>query len=124
MEFRQLGHSGLQVPVLSFGSGTFGGGNEFFKAWGATDVAEATRLVDVCLDAGVNLFDTADVYSKDFPKKSSAKPSPANATASSSLLALVRSYLRATAQPKTKRPPRPSRDGRKRKFEYRKSLER
>jgi aryl-alcohol dehydrogenase-like predicted oxidoreductase len=46
MEFRQLGHSGLQVPVLSFGAGTFGGGNEFFKAWGASDVAEATRLVE------------------------------------------------------------------------------
>src|SRR5215510_2518565 len=63
MEFRQLGYSGLQVPVLSFGAGTFGGGNEFFKAWGSSDVAEATRLVDICLDAGVNLFDTADVYS-------------------------------------------------------------
>jgi aryl-alcohol dehydrogenase-like predicted oxidoreductase len=63
MEFRTLGHSGLKVPVLSFGTGTFGGGNEFFKAWGASDVAEATRLVNVCLDAGVNLFDTADVYS-------------------------------------------------------------
>lgn len=63
MEFRQLGHSGLQVPVLSFGAGTFGGANEFFKAWGSSGVAEATRLVDVCLDAGVNLFDTADVYS-------------------------------------------------------------
>jgi aryl-alcohol dehydrogenase-like predicted oxidoreductase len=63
MEFRQLGKSGLKVPVLSFGTGTFGGGTEFFKAWGASDVAEATRLVDVCLEAGVNLFDTADVYS-------------------------------------------------------------
>jgi aryl-alcohol dehydrogenase-like predicted oxidoreductase len=63
MEFRQLGKSGLKVPVLSYGTGTFGGGTEFFKAWGASDVAEATRLVDVCLDAGVNLFDTADVYS-------------------------------------------------------------
>ena len=63
MEFRQLGKSGLKVPVLSFGTGTFGGGNEFFKAWGESDVDEATRLVDVCLDAGVNLFDTADVYS-------------------------------------------------------------
>ena len=59
MEFRTLGRSGLKVPVLSFGTGTFGGGNEFFKAWGASDVAEATRLVDICLDAGVNLFDTA-----------------------------------------------------------------
>jgi aryl-alcohol dehydrogenase-like predicted oxidoreductase len=64
MEFRSLGRSGLKVPVLSFGAGTFGGSNEFFRAWGATsDVAEATRLVDICLEAGVNLFDTADVYS-------------------------------------------------------------
>lgn len=63
MEFRQLGKSGLKVPVLSFGTGTFGGGTDFFKAWGSSDVAEATRLVDICLDAGVNLFDTADIYS-------------------------------------------------------------
>jgi len=63
MEFRTLGRSGLKVPVLSYGTGTFGGGSEFFKAWGASDVAEATRLVDICLEAGVNLFDTADVYS-------------------------------------------------------------
>jgi aryl-alcohol dehydrogenase-like predicted oxidoreductase len=51
------------VPVLSFGTGTFGGSSEFFRAWGETDVKEATRLVDICLDAGVNMFDTADVYS-------------------------------------------------------------
>src|SRR5262249_1020686 len=63
MEFRQLGHSGLKVPVLSFGTGTFGGRGEFFSAWGNSDVAEATRLVDICIDAGVNFFDTADVYS-------------------------------------------------------------
>jgi len=64
MEYRLLGGSGLKVPVLSFGAGTFGGGNEFFDAWGATaDVAEARRIVDICLEAGVNLFDTADVYS-------------------------------------------------------------
>ncbi len=63
MEYRLLGGSGFKVPALSFGTGTFGGGSEFFKAWGATDVAEATRLVDICLDAGVNLFDSADVYS-------------------------------------------------------------
>ncbi len=63
MEFRLLGRSGLKVPVLSYGTGTFGGSNEFFRAWGASDVAEATRLVDICLEAGVNLFDTADVYS-------------------------------------------------------------
>src|SRR6202050_2582043 len=63
MEFRTLGRSGLKVPVLSFGTGTFGGGNEFFRAWGATDVAEATRLVDICMEAGVNLFDKAEIYS-------------------------------------------------------------
>jgi len=63
MEYRQLGNSGLKVPVLSFGTGTFGGGTEFFKAWGSSDVAEAKRLIDICLEAGVNLFDTADVYS-------------------------------------------------------------
>ena len=63
MEFRQLGRSGLKVPVLSFGTGTFAGKGEFFGAWGNSDVAEATRLVDICLEAGVNFFDTADVYS-------------------------------------------------------------
>src|SRR6202051_4309165 len=63
MEYRQLGRSGLKVPALSFGTATFGGSDEFFRAGGASDVAEAARLVDVCLDAGVNLFDTADVYS-------------------------------------------------------------
>src|SRR5580658_718443 len=63
MEYRQLGASGLKVPVLSLGTGTFGGGGELFKAWGATDVAEATRLVDVCLEAGLSLFDSADIYS-------------------------------------------------------------
>ncbi len=63
MEFRQLGGSGLKVPALSFGVATFGGGTEFFSAWGSSDVAEAKRLVDICLDAGVNLFDTADIYS-------------------------------------------------------------
>jgi len=63
MEYRLLGGSGLKVPALSFGTGTFGGGNEFFKAWGSTDVEEARRLIDICLEAGVNLFDTADIYS-------------------------------------------------------------
>lgn len=63
MEYRMLGKSGLKVPVLSFGTGTFGGKGEFFKAWGETEVEEATRLVDVCLDAGLSMFDTADVYS-------------------------------------------------------------
>lgn len=63
MEMRKLGHSGLHVPVLSLGTGTFGGSNEFFQRWGSTDVAEATRLVDVSLEHGLNFFDTADVYS-------------------------------------------------------------
>ena len=63
MEYRLLGRSGLKVPVLSLGTGTFGGSNDFFKAWGTTDVHEATRLVDICLEAGLNLFDTSDVYS-------------------------------------------------------------
>ncbi len=63
MEFRQLGGSGLKVPALSLGTGTFGGGGDFFKAWGASDVAEATRLVDICLDSGLNMFDSADIYS-------------------------------------------------------------
>ena len=63
MEYRTLGGSGLKVPALSFGTGTFGGGSEFFKAWGATDVAEATRLVDICLEAGLNMFDSANTYS-------------------------------------------------------------
>lgn len=64
MEYRRLGGSGFKVPVLSFGTGTFGGGGEFFKQWGTSDVAEATRLVDICLEAGLTMFDTADIYSK------------------------------------------------------------
>jgi aryl-alcohol dehydrogenase-like predicted oxidoreductase len=63
MELRLLGSSDLKVPVLSFGAGTFGGSGPLFGAWGNSDVAEARRLVDVCLEAGVNLFDTADAYS-------------------------------------------------------------
>ena len=63
MDYRRLGHSGLRVPALSFGTGTFGGGNDFFKAWGSTDAAGASRLIDICLDHGVAMFDSADVYS-------------------------------------------------------------
>ncbi|EIZ77954.1 aldo/keto reductase family protein [Novosphingobium sp. Rr 2-17] len=63
MEYRQLGSSGLRVPALSFGTGTFGGTGPLFSAWGQSDAAEARRLIDICLDAGVTLFDTADVYS-------------------------------------------------------------
>jgi aryl-alcohol dehydrogenase-like predicted oxidoreductase len=63
MEYRQLGYSGFKVPALAFGTGTFGGGNEFFRAWGTTGVTEATRLVDICLENGLTLFDTANSYS-------------------------------------------------------------
>ncbi len=63
MEYRTLGRSGFKVPVLSLGTGTFGGGGDFFKAWGASDVAEASHLIDICLDHGLNLFDSADIYS-------------------------------------------------------------
>ena len=63
MEYRQLGGSGLKVPVLSLGTASFGGSSEFFKAFGGGDVALATRLVDICLDAGVTMFDSSDVYS-------------------------------------------------------------
>lgn len=63
MEYRRLGASGFRVPVLSFGTGTFGGKGSFFAAWGSTETTEARRLVDTCLDAGVTMFDSADVYS-------------------------------------------------------------
>jgi aryl-alcohol dehydrogenase-like predicted oxidoreductase len=63
MEYRLLGGSGLKVSALSFGAATFGGTNDFFKPWGSTEVDEARRLIDVCVDAGVNLFDTANGYS-------------------------------------------------------------
>lgn len=63
MDYRQLGKSSLKVPALSFGAGTFGGQGPLFSAWGDTDAAQARRLIEICLEAGVNLFDTADVYS-------------------------------------------------------------
>ncbi len=63
MEYRQLGGSGLRVPAISLGTGTFGGGTAFFKAWGTTQDKDASRMVDIALEAGVNLLDTADVYS-------------------------------------------------------------
>ena len=63
MEYRLLGRSGFKVPALTFGTGTFGGKGAFFKAWGDTDMKEATRLIDICLDAGLNMFDSADIYS-------------------------------------------------------------
>src|SRR5690606_35572219 len=63
MEYRFLGASGFKVSALGFGAGTFGGKGPLFSAWGNTDVAEARRLIDICLDAGLTFFDTADVYS-------------------------------------------------------------
>ena len=63
MEYRFLGKSGFRVPVLSFGTGTFGGKGQLFGAWGNTDADEARRMVDICLDAGLTMFDSADVYS-------------------------------------------------------------
>ena len=63
MEYRRLGKSGLKVPVLSLGTGTFGGTTEFFQRWGQTDVKDAARLIDISLEKGLNLFDTANVYS-------------------------------------------------------------
>ena len=62
MEYRQLGRSGLKVSVFSFGAMTFGG-KGLFANIGATQDKEAGTQVDMCLEAGVNLFDTADVYS-------------------------------------------------------------
>jgi len=64
LEHRSVGRSGLKIPALAFGTATFGGRTERFRKWGTTDVSEARRLVDVCLDAGLNFFDTADVYSE------------------------------------------------------------
>ena len=81
MDYRFLGASGLKVPALSFGTGTFGGQGALFSTWGDTDATQARRLVDICLDAGVTLFDSADVYSGGFRNPSSAKPSRAAATA-------------------------------------------
>ena len=63
MDYRRLGASGLMVPALTLGTGTFGGDDDFFKHWGATGVAEARRLLDICLDHGLSMFDSADVYS-------------------------------------------------------------
>lgn len=63
MEYRLLGGSGFKVPVLTLGTGTFAGKGPLFSSWGGTGPDEARRLVDICLDAGLTMFDTADVYS-------------------------------------------------------------
>src|SRR5205807_1643800 len=62
MEYRLLGRSGFSVPVLTLGTGTFGGRGRL-SAWGTTDVAEAMRLIDICLEHGLTMFDSADIYS-------------------------------------------------------------
>ena len=62
MDYRQLGRSGFSVPVLSFGTGTFGGKGGL-AGWGSTDADGATRLVDICLEHGLTMFDSADIYS-------------------------------------------------------------
>ena len=80
MEYRFLGKSGFRVPVLSFGTGTFGGKGQLFGAWGNTDVDEARRLVDICLDAGLTMFDSADIYSGGVAERFSARRSRAAAT--------------------------------------------
>ena len=64
MEYRQLGRSGLKVPELCFGAGTLGTSGEFFEAWANTSEAETDRIIGICMDAGLNFFDTADVYSQ------------------------------------------------------------
>ena len=63
MDYYRLGQSGFRVPALSFGTATFGGSNDFFRAWGSTDASGASRLIDICLDRGVSMFDSADIYS-------------------------------------------------------------
>src|ERR1700761_4387815 len=68
MEYRQLGGSGLRVSALTLGTMTFGGRGGF-SAVGATDVQGARRQLDLCLDAGINLIDTADVYSGGFAEE-------------------------------------------------------
>ncbi len=73
MEYRLLGRSGLKVPELCFGAGTLGASNEFFKAWAETSQAEADRIVGICMDAGLNFFDTADIYSDGGSEQSLGK---------------------------------------------------
>src|ERR1700730_16558695 len=63
MEFRQLGGSGFKLPALCLGTGTFGAKNDSNRAFGVTEAEEATELVDIALEAGLSMFDSADVYS-------------------------------------------------------------
>jgi len=63
MEYRQMGKSGLFVPAITFGTATFGGRGDFFQSWGASDIETATRLIELCIENGVTMFDSADNYS-------------------------------------------------------------
>jgi aryl-alcohol dehydrogenase-like predicted oxidoreductase len=73
VEHRILGRSGFKVPVVGFGTATFGGSDEMFRIWGSTGVEEASTLIETCLDAGVNFFDTADFYSGGLAEEILAK---------------------------------------------------
>ncbi|MBP2542997.1 aldo/keto reductase [Acinetobacter guillouiae] len=63
MKYNFLGNSGLKVSELGFGAGTFGGKGPLFSAWGQAGQTEANQMITTCIDAGINFFDTADVYS-------------------------------------------------------------
>ena len=67
------------MPALTLGTGTFAGKGDFFAAWGGSDVAEATHLVDICLEAGLNMFDSAESTPEVPRRKSWARPSRAGA---------------------------------------------
>src|ERR1700726_5347716 len=84
MEYRYLGRSGFRVPALSLGTATFGGKGAFFAAWGDTGEEQATGLVDMCLDFGLNMFDSADIYSAGLAEEILGARSKASVIASSS----------------------------------------
>ena len=85
MEYRKFGNSGLNVLVLSLGTGTFGRTNEFFGRWGCTDLKEASRLIDISMERRVNFFDTANVYSQGASEEILGLPLKAEGAGQSSL---------------------------------------
>jgi hypothetical protein len=101
MEYRQLGGSGFKVPVLTLGTGTFGGSGPLFKAFGGNEVKEATRLVDVCLEAGLTMFDSADYKLQPpaaaMPPPSAPQPTPTPTSNAPWPIPLTRSPLPAFA---------------------------